>query len=155
MRRLARFRARAAACALLASLLALPASLALPRAASAEGDAADDGAATSGGLDEDLAELGDEDVEALDHEHLSSLRQYGWSPLAIDRFPDLVLARPLGLGLAVLGTLTYGIAAPVNAITHPGTNRELTDALLIGPYRWVFTRPIGAAVDSLEPDDEQ
>lgn len=102
----------------------------------------------------DIVEIGEEEVTALDHEHLSALSQYGASPLALDRFPDFAIARPTVFALAVLSTATYAIAAPINAIVSPGTNRELARGMVVDPYLWVFTRPLGAAADSLDPDDE-
>lgn len=102
----------------------------------------------------DIVEIGEEEASALDHEHLSALSQYGASPLALDRFPDFAIARPTVFALAVLSTATYPVAAAFNSFIHPGTNRELARGMVVDPYLWVFTRPLGAAADSLDPDDE-
>jgi len=61
---------------------------------------------------------------------------------------DVSIARPLGLGVMVIGAATYIVALPF-AITT-GSVGPVTRVLVVSPFNVTFTRPVGD-FSSLEP----
>jgi hypothetical protein len=60
-------------------------------------------------------------------------------PVVLDAF----LLRPVGLGMLVVGTVAFGLMAPVMAITRPTDMDKPFQKLMVEPARYIFVDPLG------------
>ncbi|MEE2662958.1 MAG: hypothetical protein VX681_02470, partial [Myxococcota bacterium] len=72
------------------------------------------------------------------------------SPVTLNRMGDLVVLRPLTVGFAALGAVTYGIAAGPTLIVNPDAEKKLREQLLYDPYRFIRDRPLGEPMPDTE-----
>ena len=56
---------------------------------------------------------------------------------------DALILRPMGLGMTVLGTMMFGLVAPILAITRPTDMGKPFRALVVAPARYTFVDPLG------------
>jgi len=56
---------------------------------------------------------------------------------------DAVFLRPVGLGVLVVGTVAYGLMAPLMAITRPTDMGKPFQQLVVAPARYTFVDPLG------------
>lgn len=54
---------------------------------------------------------------------------------------ETLVLRPLGFGALVFGSAFYVISLPMALITD--SEKNVREALVIGPYEYVFERPMG------------
>jgi hypothetical protein len=54
---------------------------------------------------------------------------------------DLLVARPVGVALTALGGALWVVTLPITAVL--GETRTAGRALVVGPYRSTFKRPLG------------
>ncbi len=76
------------------------------------------------------------------------LPQTLWAQGSIDEKPsaaamagDLVVARPIGLGMTILGTAAFVVSLPFTLLA--GSVGEAADTLMIGPAETTFMRCLG------------
>jgi hypothetical protein len=63
---------------------------------------------------------------------------------------DAIFLRPVGLGMLVVGTVAYGVMAPIMAITRPTDMGKPFQKLVVAPARYTFVDPLG-----MHPADSQ
>lgn len=56
---------------------------------------------------------------------------------------DAVFLRPIGLGMFLVGTVAYGLIAPLMAITRPTDMGKPFQQLVVAPARYTFVDPLG------------
>lgn len=71
-------------------------------------------------------------------------------PSAAAMAGDLVIARPLLLGMTVLGTAAYIISLPFSLAG--GNAAETAETLMIGPARATFVRCLGCTKSGRKPE---
>ncbi|MBT4519713.1 MAG: hypothetical protein HOC23_06885 [Halieaceae bacterium] len=71
-----------------------------------------------------------------------------WAQSAVDESPsaaamagDLVVARPIGLVMTVLGTAAFVVSLPFTVVA--GSVGEAADTLMVGPAKTTFVRCLG------------
>jgi hypothetical protein len=69
------------------------------------------------------------------------------SPLGINALADLVVLRPVNIGLGVFAAATYVIAFGPTLASSADAHSELVDDLLVEPWRLIWYRPLGSPLD--------
>ena len=75
----------------------------------------------------------------------SSLHDGDHAPAGIAMAVDLALARPIGLGATVLGTVVFIVGLPFELLA--GNVSDPARKLIVEPARFTFTRPLGEEIN--------
>ena len=67
---------------------------------------------------------------------------------------DLLVLRPLTVGLGMVGASMYAIAAVPTLISAPDKHAQLQDDLLFSPWRFIRDRPLGERMPGTDEDEE-
>ena len=127
---------------------------------------------------DDSAEEGEEGEEGEDDapEHMRSLSDVRWkpnempatlflgpiwgaagierAPVGLNRMADLLILRPLTVGLGMVGASMYVLAAVPTLVSAPDKHAQLQDDLLFSPWRFIRDRPLGERMPGTDEDDE-
>lgn len=74
-------------------------------------------------------------------------------PSAAAMVGDLLIARPIGLGITVLGSLAYVVSLPFTLAG--GNSKEAAETLMIGPARSTFMRCLGCTKTGRKVDQDE
>lgn len=71
-------------------------------------------------------------------------------------YTDIILFRPLGLGMTMTGAALFAVVSPMLAVSdltsaHGGAFDQAKNALVMTPFKYTFDRPLG--VFKSGPDD--
>ena len=75
------------------------------------------------------------------------------APVGLNRMADLLLLRPLTVGLGVIGAGMYALAVGPAMIAAPETHHDMVDDLLLSPWRFLRDRPLGEAMPETGEDE--